>query len=737
MKIFSFFSSDRSGSRYYFTTNERNETVDHGVVVDVNGVDKLESTKTVDALHIFGDRFDNLIDGDRAPEWDGKQDWERFDLADVIFITLGFDGFDLDRRLRDCGVDIPVATAGSSPEDEHGQRRLYTPHWARYWKQARAKGKCVYIVGNKEDELDEMKEAAQYAVGNGARAFLVDIASLLPNDSTTQIKTIDWLEVAKGNARDVFFTLLDSVSEEWKGRDDDRLREAIRAAKECADDRNEDWTQDVDLPPRMQKAARAIADKFHAPIRSVAAMLICAFLARQGHERARLKRGGSVVYPYLGVNVVGESGAGKSPIMKMVVAPLRDLDRLEGERARERKKNLEPLKKARKSASDNLAKAELATKTAKGEANKERRAEELAREIWESTDRDYRRANAPAHKSLLKYASAQGVKLDLARNADAARTLDEVNDGALIWLDEGARLLAITQGASYGLDVFAAISELLDVTTNGGTTAKGEGAADKYDADLEIGAAILAAIQPGTIRADKIDSISAQGGLNRFFWVYLPYAWKATKLDDITNALAPWYSLFKIVFPPNEYRLGDAADRVYQEWRDNDLQRLRNEAKRRGDDTKVAFLSKLDESVLRVALGFHLILEATKIDDGLATLPELIIGADVMRMAIDFCRAMIEERDKTFRQIGFARESRDKRRLSQDAQKVYDYLVTRGNWCSLTEIQAACNCYRDAAKRDVIDQELIEAGLMIIGKHEQKDKRHAVIIEAVETKRAA
>ena len=579
-----------------------------------------------------------------------------------------------------------------------------------------------------------MKKVARYVINNKGRAFLVDMASLLPTDSTP-IK-IDWLKVAGNNARNVFLPLLDAVSEEYKGIDDDRLREAIRDAKELDQD---DWTQDVDLPPRSKVAARALADKFHAPIRSFAAMALCALLARQGHERARVNVGGRCVYPYLGVSVVAGSGRGKSPVMKAFVAPLLDLNKREAVRAKERRKNLDPLKKARKSASDQLAKAELATRTAKSQADKERaeEAEKLAREIWEETDRNFQRANAPDHKFIIKYASAGGVKLDLAANAAAARTLDEVNDGALIWLDEGARLLSITQGASYGLDVCATLSEVLDVTTNGGTTVKGDGAADKYDADLELGAAILVAIQTASIRADKIDTIRSQGFLNRLLWVYVPYSYEATTLDDIITTLNPWFDLFKVELPPNEYRLDDEADQIYREWRAGELQELKNDAYRRGYEDKVGFLSKLDEIVIRVALGFHLEQEATKIDEGLATLPRLLIGASTMRMATAFCKAMIEERDKTLRQIGLARE-RNKRRLSTDAQKVYDCLVAHGGWASIEEIRAKKRAYRDKRRAD-IDEELEKAGLMIIGNDEQKDKRHAVIIdvEDAKTKRAA
>ena len=78
MSQLSYLCTDRKGGIYYYTVNEDNNVVDHGVVVSVDkyqgdkleAVNKLESAETVDALHIFGERFD-LLDGDLAPEWNG------------------------------------------------------------------------------------------------------------------------------------------------------------------------------------------------------------------------------------------------------------------------------------------------------------------------------------------------------------------------------------------------------------------------------------------------------------------------------------------------------------------------------------------------------------------------------------------------------------------------------------------------------------------------------------------
>lgn len=716
-----YFCSDRYGGRFYFAVNDNNETIDHGEIVNINGVDKLVSSDATrdkpnladevpkssnpNAPVIFGEYFEDLIDGDLAPEWDGNKDWERVDLATILFITLDLDGIELNRRLRSLGDDSPVLTAGSSPEDEHGQRQRYVTRWAGYFKRlVKVKGKHVYIVG---DQLDEMKEIAQYAFNNGARAFLVDNAQLL--------------ESLTGNAPG-----LDVISKEWKGRDEERREQARRILMEADPEQEEDWTRSVRLPQRLGNAVKANSDKYHKPFRSNALAFLVPYAARFG-ESQRLRYDEGDYYAYLAGIMVGNSGSGKSPIMKAGVKEL--LARLVKEtmEAEGRSKNHNALTSALKKANEKVAKAEQAV--AEGVENAEKLREVAERERDEIAVR-LKRANNLPYKCIVKYASPSGVKLDLADNAKRARDLDVPLLGTLVWLDEAARILAATQGTNYTLDVFALLSELLDRTFNSGRTSKGDSAADKGDNDLLLAASLLMGIQPGLIRVEQLDAFIKQGFLNRFLWVYLPYSYKADEHNDITDDLAPWYRLFNVKLPPNEYRLGEAAERIFQDWSDNKLQQMKNNARLQRDEATVGFLTKLDDITLRLALVFHLMIESTKIDEGRATLPELIIGADVVRMAIEFAEAMIEEREKTFRLMR-SRRVRSQSELSPDAQKVYKFLVGKG-WTTVTAVQKEVAAFRDDKRRDAIIVELVDAGLLIVGEHEQKKKLCAIEIEEVE-----
>ena len=755
-----YFSIDDGGKVYYSTVRQDDgQPVDHGYINDSG---KLEHVDAVKAPYIFpGERYENLLEGDAAPELN-KQELEaarrRAKVAPNWIITLEADDAGKladDLRRADPRDDFDGKVAVMSLIDGE-----YTASWSGIFRELHGQGKDVYIRGAAGALVDLTAKCA--LEGGARRVYLVPMSK----DSTRPIDVVDDLDAAANLPLEKFLQTLREVSIDYQ--DAQAEKDYLGKCRELADRLDaekverlkrslqlaDDWTQSIELPAPFDDAARAVANKYHAPLESVAAIMLTVFLARQGHERARLHYQGRVIYPYMGVIVIGSSGAGKSPIIKDSTLGLVRLDAKAAESERERKKNLDPLRKAHKSASDDLAKAILTTAKATNDADKERaeKAEKHARDVYEAIDRDYKRANARAHKSLLKYESAAGVKLQLAANAANARTLDETNDGALVCLDEAARLLSVTQGTGYGLDVFAALSELIDVTTNGGRTVKGEGAGDKYEAGLELGAAILAGIQTGTIKADKITALLNQGFLNRFFWVYLPYTREATDSADIKDALAPWYSLFKVELPPNVYSLDGGASAAYEEWRRGELVELRNRAYDAGDDATVGFLAKLDNGVLRVALGFHLVLEAAKLDDGRATLPRLLIDASTMQKAVDACKMWIDTRAKSLRQIEATRGSDDVavgllEAMTPYEKAEYTFLLnqcgTNGQprFTGIDELNKAgmqkgngLNFYRDKTKRGIVEQGLLEKGLIVI---DSKTKKRRAVIALDENQRAA
>ena len=541
--------------------------------------------------------------------------------------------------------------------------------------------------------------------------------------------------------------------------DDERLRaaeiklgerqaEEERARNQRAIKLADNWEVSAgNIPRPFKDATAATARKLNTPERTAAAVYIETFGAFIG-DKATIKRpGGAPLAPYGGLVIVGASSAGKSPLMKIAARKLYEIEIEEGNRVEEEKKKIKPLKIELDAAQKELARKTSATRAADNPTDKAnaQQAEELARGRYNEVLNEYARASAHARSYLIHYKSAAGVVMDLSRNAAAGRALNETNNGALVWLEEGARLFGVTQKADYTLDVFNDLSRILDKTTNGGTTATNESAADK-NGKHEIGAGFIAGIQTRVCSCWQYDRLEGQGFLNRLSWFFVPYSERATSLEDIADELERYYALFdgaRKMKPFGVIELDEEARALYERWRKGELKPAQNEANRQGNGAKTAFLGKLDEKALRLALVFHV---AKELDAGRAELPCLLVDVETMQQAIDFCGVIAEERGKTLRQIALARaESIEAEELAQEggglspaAQAVYSFLLSSYKWESVTAINAKVKAYQDKGQRTAIDQELLAAGLLVIGEHEHIStrglgERHAVKARAAST----
>lgn len=484
----------------------------------------------------------------------------------------------------------------------------------------------------------------------------------------------------------------------------------------------EDWDKDAPTPTPLGESVHMIADEFRVPFRAVAIMFLAAYSAIQNGARVPWGRG--IVDPFLSCSLIGGTGDAKSPVLDLTIKPLLALGEQERARAADRQKDEKALVKTLAEIENKRAKAEMAKELTKNESDE--KAFKLIDDSYQTIKRKLAVASADAHTYVVTgWKSAQEAERILAANANTARVLNQTDRGCLVALHEGARILGATQGDRFATDQMTIISNILDGCFN-------DSGRNKYPSDLPLKGAILVCVQPETLTVDQVTSIAGQGGLGRLFWTAFPEAKEDIKKG---SEKLPWHDLFNIKLPPKEYRLADEADKIYVGWRQSLVDRKRA-ASRRGNIIKKGFLSKLRFGGLKVALNFHLIEEASKIAGGEIDEPDSEIGAATMRMAIGFCEAMIEEFDKTFRFIKNVRETRDQQPanildgLSQPALVLYQYAVKRG-WMALTELNQVPGLYffRAKTKRSAAEKELIDRGLWIIGEHEHKNKRRAVIDE--------
>ena len=289
-----YFSIDDGGKVYYSTVRQDvGQPVDHGYINDSG---KLEHVDAVKAPIIFpGERYENLIEGDSAPELN-KQGLEaarrRAKGAPNWIITQNADDGDKladDLRRADPRDDFDNKVAVMSLIDGE-----YTASWSGIFHELHGQGKDVYIRGA-DNELVDLTAKCALEVG-ARRVYLVPMST----DSTRPIDVIDDLDAAANLSLDKFLQTLREVSTDYQDAQAekdylDKCRElAARLDGEKIErvkrtlQLDDDWTQSIELPARLDDAARAAANKYGAPLESVAAIMLTTFLLGTRERGSRL-----------------------------------------------------------------------------------------------------------------------------------------------------------------------------------------------------------------------------------------------------------------------------------------------------------------------------------------------------------------------------------------------------------------------------------------------------------------
>lgn len=705
-----------------FVLYNKDETFDQSGILDDNGA--FNYSKEPDQFYAIASHLlttEHVDEGTPAPDdWNTDADLDRLRRAQFVIVAdmsvnpYGASG--IAERLDHIAPNAWCVVIGAPP-----------PQYV--------KGKTTFFLSD-TTEGDQKTKHLKYIADpivdkNDERVFILstDLPDLLAEINSHPTPLVSGLI---------------ALSTPYEGRDEERAQEMKRelAARRATPLKEVDDKKVLAiLPERLRGAAQALASKFHVSVFTSSLILLTTFLARHGHKRANLIRGGKSVYPYIGVILVGESGSGKSPLVGFATAPLETLSDMEAERRKPDAARAPALKKLVDEAVKRHESAFLAHDAAKESADTEeiKRAEETEKKalqrLQEATAEYYKIA-APTHNYLPQWASDKGVDWDLSENDWSAEQQGKTPDGALVYFDEGADILGLANGVQTTKKWLAYIGKLLDTTPNTGRTVTHESASGKYGR-RKIGASFIIGIQPGAIEVDKIKTITSQGSLNRFYWANIPDVDELPTLDD--PDLTEWEQVLKLALNPCCLQLSEGAEKVYVDFHDKDLPRLRRQARDFDEHDKKSSLSKFDSNVIRVAMGFHLIGEATRIiETNDAPLVKREIDADTMRAAVEYCRIAIDERDVTIDTIRKEKKNFVPAR-SLDAQRMYQHQAknARDQWTNRSHFSRntpTLNLWDkgNRERADAAEQELIDAGLWIIGQYGQKaGKRRAITIDEI------
>lgn len=463
--------------------------------------------------------------------------------------------------------------------------------------------------------------------------------------------------------------------------DDARVQEALRALKERAANPPSEAKKDPPMPDVMKEAVCNVADVFHQAPRSISQIAVSAHDATLSVETVPYLSG-SPICNRLGDITVGGPGVGKTPIVKALAQMLLDHQEEEMKKVGERRK-----KRARDATDE------------------------------EKEIRLY-------HKYLIKFSTDGGVMKDLSKNAKTAEYLGIPKRGALVYSHDATRFLSCTLGKNFTLDMHTGMNGILDGSLNDGTTKTGKSAEDESGL-RKIGATAVFEIQPDTFEAKDWRLIAGFGSLERFCWSYLPYPHKATnRRVNLTEKLSPWYEACSRPFPSGMIKFSEAASKAIFEWIEGPKNELYEEAIKRGDSQKAAFLSKLDNGVVYIAKNFHAMFIRTGADGD-----PFVVDVKTAKIAIGYTEAMIEERDWTIEQLTKekAETGNDSFKLSPNARALWSNWMGKG-WVKIQEINASSTprAYRNLEIRKSIEDELIKANLLVVGEREHRGERYFI-----------
>ena len=516
----------------------------------------------------------------------------------------------LKNALKTPDLDGAVLTMGAS---NLANRWGDSEGWAAYLKKENPKAEIVIFADNDKPGRGAASETAEafYDVGY-KNVFTVDLATHEPSEKfpggDDKYDIADWIE----EGRDVAF-LLDGGNGVIRKHDPFNSKPFWDAIIQAAETRRGDldeweliaggWGEEINgfddilkgLPAPFADTVKECATGFKIDPITVLSAELSIFGGWIGRNRANMRVSGLDIDTLIHTSCVGDSGSGKTPLLDMLVAPIREIQLNEKGRtgaARKRlfyhKEDLNDLMRARREAykSGNVEERET----------KEKEIDAL-REIIAALD-------APAQTYLMKAASPQGAIKTLDRNAKATRAQKRNAPGAIIYGSETQRIYNARLGSRQTADEWGIWNDIADGGINNGET-KDDVITDK---EYSYSAAFCSGIQGTSCNWVRDVELTGNGFANRTNWAYLDYQYgtnpdfaDAEKLDKRRRLFEASYEWQGATFYPSK----DLTE-AYSEWRNENKLRA-DKFHRRGDKATVAYLLKNEKQVLRIALILHII----------------------------------------------------------------------------------------------------------------------------------
>lgn len=465
--------------------------------------------------------------------------------------------------------------------------------------------------------------------------------------------------------------------------------EQDQAARELLEDKSSAFDLER-VPGVLARPARAIADKFAAPVMAVLTAELAAFGGFLGAYRFHLGIRGAKYYPVLASVVVGKSGSGKTPLLSVVTDPIFEIMRREEEEASARRQEAPALERQRAALLEQEKKLrakltnkqqEEARKLAKNGAADSRDSVDTLNEFSEyeeaaAVDTDVAKLarlidhikrldveinarNAGGQWYLQDYKSSQGLKLALQQNIERAASLRAaglggIPNGSIMFSDEAAPLYSVSRSPQSLSQEWAALNQLIDFK---GIT-KGMTVTHESATITRASCAALFGVQPSACTFIKYGILRGNGFANRSLWAFFPLSDVDNRVMDIDAELKEWGALIEAAYnmPSTEFTASTECEARFEGYA-ADMAKLKKTASDRGDDDKSAYLAKAASLTAQVALVFHIARILDPRDDlgkeyketGDAAAIPSVIDVDELENAISFVSAAIEERDKVWR----------------------------------------------------------------------------------------
>ena len=719
---------------YYWHSYDDGKAIGAGVRIDaaeggkkryfqerLNGKELVESKgKNALPLYIAGAA---TRDSTPPPEEDMRALWQSYYDADYIFIVEGEkNAEDLYNAVKSYDEKIVVVTQGSSD---------YAKRWKDDAKEL-AKGVeeavddiKVYVFSDNDEPGRKAAKTTVQAFHDAGFANIFTLDMSLQYDGEEAVETYDISDYLDGGDLKALIAgarrydpICEKALDAAKAREERRAERArIRAELEVASSMEIDNAIFERLPNSIRNPAQALARAFRKPVFPYIMGEYACLGGYLGWKKAVLEYLANKWYPNVGVLFLGKSGSGKSPSMRALSKPIKEL----------REKPLTEAEKKRLII-QRAAAEKLLHDFYCGGKNVKKTENELVEEL-----QGIERKLTPPIEYLVGYKSAAGVDLRVDKNTNIARERGIVPNGAILYKEDAARIFDCSNGVNKALDELSHLCDLFDGAQGGGgvsVTQKTEQVTNLNNCGFFLG------LQPLAGEAITNDKTVDNGFPNRLIYCYLPIT-SGDRDYDYTAEVEPYYELFDKAtkFNGAVFGLDGNAAEVYKHWRETNEKRAES-----ASDVQASYIMKLEYFAGQIALVTHCV----KCFESGVIAPK--VDAETMETATLLMEPVLESHYACYRTLKTARDNGtvEKRKLSGNASKIYRAIIDAGLSLDLTEEAKeaeikglyavelndirSLSCYKDRAKRDAIDKELREAGLMIL----DGNKRVAIVYEEMQ-----